>query len=509
MKIIPGIGALLLLFVAVSSLLYAEQSAGPAGPPAHVDTGKNAPAPPDQRQLQRELEKLNNDVVRLSNKLTEVEKSTAYLTYWTNGILVLLAVILAIGTSASVVWGRSSEKRSMEAFGLMSKGEAAAQERDKDVHKLSQNTLQLVNETLTIAKDAMENSTKEVQNREQQALLDYETQATGLVKKRSDDKVFVERPKQRTEIHHLADQIIMLRERQKFSPTALRLKITSYCTFILGMHSHLEEEFETALKLWEDVAVDQQTDPELASLAWYWHGYLRNNLGSPKEAQLSFEKAYPLTMDTDRRYELERIMIETRFFDSSQDEEVDRIMKDLLALSDRLAKETSGGAKLRKRQSKIHILIGNINLVKGSALRLSSASTEAQSCYNLAAESFAKAEAEELWAQFGLAEANHWLDKTKDAEKGFAEVFNRVIDQYTQRQELRTKALLRSTQLICSVRVPGLKDQIPSIMNQVRDTIGALVEVDERLTVYSQKRKRNVRQSELVGDLQQVIQGKD
>lgn len=509
---------LILEGILLTALLVVSSEAAPPdplqGPSADAMLAVSMPTPtsrdsePHIRDPEPHIDEvatLRNTVSQLNGRMAELEKTAAYLNWWTNALITLFALILAVGTAYSVMWGRRAEQRSTESFALLVKGESAGQNRDQEVHTLSQNTLSLVNETLNIAKDAMATSTREVQNREQQALESYEEQAVALVKKRQDDKVFVERPKHRAAIHHLADQIGTLMERQKFSPTALALRITPYCRFVLAMSYHLQEDFERALGLWDGVAVDQATDRELASLAWYWHGYVKNNLGDPSDAQLSFQKALQLTTDTERRYELERIMLETRWFQLVSGTEVDQLLDALKSLHRRLDSETYRGEGLRRRKQRIEILLGNILLVNGNGDREAEPGN-ALTRYNEARTWFLEAGESELWAQFGLAEVSHRLGDEQTAARCFAEVFNRVIDQYTQRQELRTKVLLRSTQLICAVRKPGLEDQVSGLLREVRDAIGELVQVDENLTVYSQTQKRNIKQSELIPELKEIIE---
>lgn len=181
-----------------------------------------------------------------------------------------------------------------------------------------------------------------------------------------------------------------------------------------------------------------------------------------------------LTQDQYRKLELERIIIETRFFDSKSDKEVEEIITNLDALRTRAAREDLGGEKLRKRKRRIEILFGNVNLIMGDNCRRAGKIDESTKYYEAAFKAFNGVGDEELWAQFGRAEATYRLDKTVHTN-GFSQVFNQVIDEYTQRQELRTRALLRSTQVICAVRVPSLNGQVSIVMSQVRDAIGALV----------------------------------
>jgi len=139
------------------------------------------------------------------------------------------------------------------------------------------------------------------------------------------------------------------------------------------------------------------------------------------------------------------------------------LLNALKLLHERLTRETYRGENLRRRKQRVEILLGNISLVYGNSLK-SVNSSRAKEYYENARDWFLAAGETELWAQFGLAEASHYLGDTERADRCFAEVFNMVIDQYTQRQELRTKVLLRSTQLICAARKASLADQVQVLL---------------------------------------------
>ncbi len=81
-------------------------------------------------------------------------------------------------------------------------------------------------------------------------------------------------------------------------------------------------------------------------------GYVKNSLGDHSDAQISFQKALELATNTDRHYELERIMLETRWFQSVSGAGVDDLLEALKSLHRRLDSEMYKGADLQKEKAK-------------------------------------------------------------------------------------------------------------------------------------------------------------
>ncbi len=94
--------------------------------------------------------------------------------------------------------------------------------------------------------------------------------------------------------------------------------MSPYATFIKGIDQYLKEQFDNAIKTWTNLlesdfkCVDQE---KLKSLTFYWIGYLHNNRGQFVDGLENFDKAEKLCTDS-RKYELQRMKIETRFFNN-------------------------------------------------------------------------------------------------------------------------------------------------------------------------------------------------
>jgi hypothetical protein len=81
--------------------------------------------------------------------------------------------------------------------------------------------------------------------------------------------------KRRSELISLAHEITGFEINQQILPTPIFL--TPHCLFVRGMELHLRQQFEDALKYWDQVALRDDSSDELKSLTWYWIGTEQNN----------------------------------------------------------------------------------------------------------------------------------------------------------------------------------------------------------------------------------------
>jgi tetratricopeptide (TPR) repeat protein len=251
-----------------------------------------------------------------------------------------------------------------------------------------------------------------------------------------------------------------------------------------------------ALLLWE-----KTTSDSLRSLAWYWIGYEQNNLNRFSDAEQSFENALN-SASGGRRYELQRILIETRFFNKTKNptHTVIQPLENLLAT---ITKDEAN-EELDARRIKIAITLGNIISQRGRELAKAGQRDESLEMFRRANDLFEEVAERDKWGLFGLAEMLYELGEIERARQIFEDrVRNAAIDESVRREEPRTKVLARTTELICCLRVPSLNYEAASIRSLVLQDLGR---VDERLTVYSQVQKRNVTKAEFQDDLDELMQ---
>jgi tetratricopeptide (TPR) repeat protein len=450
---------------------------------------------------------LRNEIIRLREKVDSVSGTTSLL-------ITILAAVLALGGVTSLFsWARlefsrfkrpgekMAEDRSTELHTLAVRGETAAQARSDEVHHTfldgSKKTLELVNDTLSLAKEASERAAKSLEMRAAHLSETLDTKAQHLLTSvpPEDDHALVADPTHTASVRSLAQEIeefhintLMLADAFRLSPS---------CMFIRGMNFHLNQQYEYAVKAWQDVTKTQKDTPaRLSSLAWYWIGYEYNNLGEFDQACQSFGRALDGATGA-RSLELQRIEIESRFFNNK--ESSDR----LISMLERLitTKYEGNEEALEAVRRRIQATIGNIYLSTANELRMKSEVIQSGEQYRKAKEHYILAE-DAKWALLGLAEAYYGLKDSRAQRIFKEEVRPGAVDEELKRIEPRTKVLARTAELICCIRVKELWDEVPRVHSQVTEALGRVV---EGLTVYSQMQRRNVKKDQFRKDLENLM----
>jgi len=431
----------------------------------------------------------------LQTKLVLLEHEVSHLNNLASGAGAFLALFLALGTAGSFYSLYHFERRTKEAHGLSMRGEGDAQKRAAEVHQGflegSKTTLELVNATLTLAKEAGERAAKFLEERAREELATLNTKANRLLTEvsQSNDRALIEKEQSRSKLRSLAQKIGGFEINRFVLPR--EFKLTPSCFFIRGMDFHLDQLFEDAIENWRKVAEDDSAEHPLRSMSWYWIGYENNNLGHFLEAVKNFEQALVFAKGS-RIYELKRIRLESRFF---AEEPVLTIISQIETLLTEIDNDTKcDREELIVRRRKTTITLGNLYHVAGDDSRVNGNHEEATKYYTRALEQFERVAKFEKWARFGCGEALFRLERTEEAIALFRDVVKQdAVAESIDRVEPRTKALARATELLCCVRVPEWRSQILSMHSQVVEALGY---VGEQLTVYSQIQRRNVTKDE-------------
>lgn len=395
---------------------------------------------------------------------------------------------------------QASEERATQAFSLAIVGETATQKRAAEVHEQflsgSRETLDLVNATLTLAKEASERAAKIIERKAKETVekLDKDCQAL-LERPSKDDRALIGTPKNRSKLRTVARQI------DRFESGILLLEevnLTPACMFIKGMNLHLDQQYEEAIKSWNDVAFSNDADEKLKCLAWYWTGYEQNNIGDFESAEQSFSNSLAHASGL-KRYELERIRLESRFFNKSNPaKSLIRPFEDLLK---NIEKEPPGDER-DARQTRIRVTLANVLSQAGYELREVGKEDEARTMFELAKKQY-KSVSGDKWATIGLAEMLYELGDRSEAITLFnTKIIEDAQKEYISRAEPRTKVLAKTVELICCVRDPEHSAQAENVERLVIQELGR---VDEGLTVYSQIQKRNIMKEDFPADLQRIM----
>jgi hypothetical protein len=449
---------------------------------------------------------LQYQLVTLKEQIKSLEDKT------TNYILIAAGVFAAVFAFFGVIpfiTGKAAERRAEESHNLAVqshnlaiRGETGSQERATEVHKTfleeSKNTLELVNATLSLAKEASERAATIIQDRADKLLKELDRSAKKMLSESIDDRDLVTDPKKRSDLLSLANKIQGFEINSFMFPKDLPL--TPECMYIRGMDFHLKQQFDDAFEAWFTVALnDRDATSSLRSLAYYWIGYEQNNLGSFALAEKSFEHAESFESGN-RKFELQRIRLETRFFNKNLGlgRNSVEVFQNFLGSFDRVP----GSDELRSYHARALTTFGNILIQAGREAEPDD-QAEAKRLFSRAQNAFSQVSEQNQWALFGLGQSFAFLGQNVEAEKILAgKARKNAQAEYINRVEPRTKVLARTTEIICCALVEELKKDLRSVYGDLIEAIGL---VDQRLTIYSQFQKRNVSRDVFKSDLEEFV----
>ena len=394
-----------------------------------------------------------------------------------------------------------NEQRQGEFHRLAIAGEAAAQERAELTHtkffKGSQETLDLVNQTLGLAKDASERAEKASKEKAREELEKIDESAKTVLAEAfdaGDFKVVVRDPIMEERLKVVADRI----SRAEGHATNHGLRLSPRCFFAKGLDSHLKSMPKQAIESWEDAA-EAPNMRELAALSLYWVGYERNNIGEFSRAANAFHAARENCLtdrDQAQHYELKRMEIRSRFFawaamdaiHSDRRTAVQGFIDDLLGVISSLPAHRR--VEFEEEQRLCEEAIGELLLWSARLSPYERKADEALSeserkALEEAAQHF-QAAGEGPWATFGRAQTQWALGESISDEEYHS--LRDSLHSGDSHREDRTLALRQAATLIAEKEHGDLR----ALELTARELRNSLALVKDRLTVFSPWQKRNV-----------------
>lgn len=461
--------------------------------------------------------KNSNEIQFLKFEIDKIRDRVDNITTILTWLSIFFVVVVSIGTITSIlgtgisIYGFfKSESRAKEAHNLYVSGESKAQDRASEVHLKfldgSQKTLALVNSTLELARQASEKASKALENRLRKTQQAREKDCITLLDGSGayeDDKMLILNQDICNDIHVLGSRIAFLEHDLGGSEENL-IKLGPYCCFIIGVDLYLKGQFKEALTYWEEGINDKDSPDQLKSLAFYYIGYVYNNLNDFDKAKQNFEKALSFAKGS-RKFELTRISIETRFFKKEDGNELIERLINLVKEIDTNLSNNKYDKALRKRKYRTLTTLGNIYHQTENETNTQS---EKNQYYELAKKTFQEVNDPQdsfyKWALFGYAEALYKLEEKEKAIELFRDkVKKEAENEFINREELRTKVLAKTTQLICSIRAKDEKD-VHLCHGFVINALGD-PRLSAKLTIYSQMQRRNVSKDEFRNDLDDLM----
>jgi tetratricopeptide (TPR) repeat protein len=502
---------------------------------------------------------LNTRVAKLESEVSDL-KTTLRLIEWIGGIVLGGGVLIGFAVQVR------TERRTGQLHELAVQGESAAQARAEQTHaallESSQKTLNLVNDTLGLAKEASERASQTLTRRAQYNVDRLDAEAQEVLRPAlvgSHFKVLVERPERQRDLFEVASELAAIEGYLEFQD----VQLTAPCLFVRGMERYIHQEPRAAIRYFRQAlrAATAIRDRDLTALVLFWLGYQLNNLGTFDEAIDNFRRAEDFVdHGTARHLELRRIGQETRVFQLAQEvlrgrdstssepsfarrvETATRGVENLNTL-ERLA--TEGGSDFEdvlrailQTRANVRVWIayqyailpgGGAEAQAGDGLEEAEL-TQAVTDFAVAGGAVVETEVASgltmrpadverisLWPYFGLLEAKYRLFEMTESPDwsvsadDYALVVEKAVDQLSVRAEPRTLASLNETRLIAEARRAELAD---SALEHDRDreeaykaTMTALNQVDRDVYLFSQRLKVNVPWEVFEGEVKSFNRG--
>jgi hypothetical protein len=290
------------------------------------------------------------------------------------------------------------------------------------------------------------------------------------------------------------------------------VRLSGPALLVKGLDRHLANDARTALRVLR-AASQESRDHELRALALYWMAYINNNLGHFRDASEQFRLASENVSKSGQQfYELERIGIETEFFELAERLEgesttaVDRgvVVEPLLARLRTIQQDAPEGSK-----PSILSTIGNLCSWWGGLL--AQITSEDQDVGSRTAALEAAKEAYEacgtgVWPTLGALEANYILSGVVDIE-AYNAIEERAMEELRKRSEPRTLANVHQALLLIKARrimvAPDSSDR-SAFSAAYANVQAAMAHVDEHVTIFSQISKYNMRRDPFRDELSKL-----
>lgn len=231
--------------------------------------------------------------------------------------IAILVGILALGGGVGVVFSIRDQRRVSQLHELTVGGEISSQRRSEQSYgsflEQSQTTLSLVNDTLSLAKEATHRAAHNMDVKAQSRIDAIEERAQNLmldVFSAREFELIVDDPARRSELHAVAENLRSLEGYLSLQD----IELPPYTKFVKAIDQFLLDDTESALQALR-VASQDRTAGDLQRFVEYWLGYMLTTVGEYEDAVGRFRHDELDLSHTDPEFfQLERIIAETEFF---------------------------------------------------------------------------------------------------------------------------------------------------------------------------------------------------
>ncbi len=448
----------------------------------------------DIKSLRDELYQQGKIVVGLEQRIEAIDKTADRVQGYLTGLIIL-------GLFIGILGFIRSERRTNQLHEIAVAGETASQGRVEQTHvtllDASQKTLNLVNDTLALAKEASGRAAETMKRKAEESLAEIDTAARELIDRIHAIKKFkstIEDSRIRKEILKAAGD---LATREGYIQ-AQDVKLTAVCYFIKGVKAYDEGQSHVAEAHFQKAA--DTLDLTARVLALFWRGYVFNNIGDFDRALECFTRARDVQPSgTAWYFDLRRILIETQFFANAKKLLPDST--DVKAVVGRAEGELQNLEKALFSFDERQPVIDRLNLLRGNVNVWAYSQTKEKKFLDTARIAFGAVEKGDLWASFGQASSGSELGEEVSGGE-WSTVADMCRRELRSRGEPRHLALLTLTRLyIASYSKAHARDSeetMDRLQQHLRDT-------DDSEWLYSQGQKRNVPRNEFMTEAEAVF----
>ena len=489
----------------------------------------SAPTPdPEAQDLDRRVDSLERDYERVILPLT------------------VLVGILALGGAIGVVFSIRDQRRVSQLHELSVSAEVAAQVRAEQSFTAflegSQKTLNLVNDTLQLAKEATESESRRTAQKANAALDAIEEDAEELVlaiDEAGDFEELVDVPENRAELRRIAAELAAMEGYVRLQ----EVEVKPYSRFVRGIDRYLLNDATGALHAIRHATQDD-SKRQLQRMARYWAAKLNVSLGHYTNASHTLDLAKrEEPSDTVQWLEYERLRLETEFFEAASALPRRATPRERLAKVDSLLTKLADAAQkmdaatehdddqhprheMAAARANIYMWIAYDNTkfhlpiddaaVESAKRRRSLAATEhvdQDRAWAVLQASAIYPSREELHVEqgldfalrFGRAECDFYLGRETGDEYTVLES-HAVEEQHESHREHAHAIELAQIDLVCSARLLRLahdddahvRTAVRSAYRRLRQTLGTAP--DHSVRVFSHLARRNISQREFAAE---------
>jgi tetratricopeptide (TPR) repeat protein len=303
---------LLLVLVAVASIIamsFLSPHAGAAPGTQNQARSREATSSVDESQ-EEELDSLRHKV----DETFKFEKLIL-------SPLAFLVAVLSLGGLIGIVFSIRDQRRVSQLHELTVGSEISSQRRTEQGYasflEQSQTTLSLVNDTLSLSKEATDRAAHSMEIKAKAQIKAIEERAENLLLPVFGKRRFaavVDNPVVRGELHAIADSLRLLEGYLSLQD----IELLPYTKFVKAIGQFLLNDTDAAIQALHRTSQERLVG-DIHRFTLYWLGYLHTTVGEYETAIRTFENDEIGLTDRSERFQLDCMIAETRFFKEVQD----------------------------------------------------------------------------------------------------------------------------------------------------------------------------------------------